>query len=448
MRSAGALLGLALLAGCRAIMGLDELGVGASTATGGAGGSGGGAACVPESCPGVDTDCRKRGCIAGGKCDLATMPEGTQCQGQGEAKLCDGQGNCVECTKKEHCPGEELCDASKCVPPPCKNGKLDGGESDVDCGGKDCAPCPDGQKCSEAADCASGFCEPGGLCGACQADGECAGLKGYCEAGKCVAKKDQGEACGEPAQCQSGHCIDDVCCEEKCSGLCEVCSTKLGASEDGTCSVLPTETPCRPAVGACDLPEKCDGKSGECPGDVLVKDGKPSTDKSCEPYLCDGESATCPQGCTAAEDCIPGYGCYGGKCKKPDGEPCGGAGECKSGFCIDGVCCDTPCTGPCRACSLAKTGAKNGMCAPVSAGTDPDGECAPGVCTGSGTCAVGSHLWSKRLGDTDSVYGWPIAVDGAGNVLALANSPGTVDFGGGPLTSTGGHDIFVLKLAP
>lgn len=58
----------------------------------------------------------------------------------------------------------------------------------------------------------------------------------------------------------------------------------------------------------------------------------------------------------------------------------------------------------------------------------------------------GSHLWSKRFGDSDSQIGMSVAVDASGNVLLAGTFAGTVDFGGGPLTSAGGGSIFVTKL--
>jgi hypothetical protein len=62
---------------------------------------------------------------------------------------------------------------------------------------------------------------------------------------------------------------------------------------------------------------------------------------------------------------------------------------------------------------------------------------------------VGLHyLWSKRFGDTGYQNATATAVDGAGNVLLTGNFVGTVDFGGGPLSSAGGYDIFVAKLSP
>lgn len=63
----------------------------------------------------------------------------------------------------------------------------------------------------------------------------------------------------------------------------------------------------------------------------------------------------------------------------------------------------------------------------------------------------GEHVWSKRFGDesqtTERLIHLPleIAVDDAGNVHLAGPMGGTVDFGGGPLTSVGNTDIFVAK---
>jgi hypothetical protein len=57
----------------------------------------------------------------------------------------------------------------------------------------------------------------------------------------------------------------------------------------------------------------------------------------------------------------------------------------------------------------------------------------------------GSPLWAKRFGATTSDYGFGVAVDGSGNVLVTGDFSSTVDFGGGPLTPSGGGDIFVAK---
>jgi hypothetical protein len=59
--------------------------------------------------------------------------------------------------------------------------------------------------------------------------------------------------------------------------------------------------------------------------------------------------------------------------------------------------------------------------------------------------ASGAHLWSKRLGGVDSEYGYGIAVDNSGNVMVTGRFSGPVDLGGGTLTSAGAYDIFLAK---
>ena len=60
----------------------------------------------------------------------------------------------------------------------------------------------------------------------------------------------------------------------------------------------------------------------------------------------------------------------------------------------------------------------------------------------------GSHLWSKRLGGVNSDSPSGIAIDSANNVFITGKFAGIVDFGGGPLTSAGGYDIFLVKFSP
>ncbi|MFT3774684.1 MAG: MopE-related protein [Minicystis sp.] len=59
---------------------------------------------------------------------------------------------------------------------------------------------------------------------------------------------------------------------------------------------------------------------------------------------------------------------------------------------------------------------------------------------------TGTHLWSKRFGDSANQIGKHLAVDPSGNVIIIGSFAGTIDFGGGPLTSQGLNDIFVAKL--
>ncbi|MBK8257202.1 MAG: hypothetical protein IPK82_31580 [Polyangiaceae bacterium] len=65
----------------------------------------------------------------------------------------------------------------------------------------------------------------------------------------------------------------------------------------------------------------------------------------------------------------------------------------------------------------------------------------------------GNHLWSKRFGDTamqPGYLGGEIAFDNAGNVIAAGDFRGSMDLGGGPLTTAGQYDsdLFLAKFDP
>ena len=60
----------------------------------------------------------------------------------------------------------------------------------------------------------------------------------------------------------------------------------------------------------------------------------------------------------------------------------------------------------------------------------------------------GSHLWSRRFGSNQSDYVSALATDAAGNVYVAGLFQGSVDFGGGSLTSAGNSDVFIAKLSP
>ena len=58
---------------------------------------------------------------------------------------------------------------------------------------------------------------------------------------------------------------------------------------------------------------------------------------------------------------------------------------------------------------------------------------------------TGAHAWSKRMGSTGNDAGMAIGADASGNVYVGGTFEGTVDFGGGPLSSSGLRDVFVVK---
>jgi len=58
---------------------------------------------------------------------------------------------------------------------------------------------------------------------------------------------------------------------------------------------------------------------------------------------------------------------------------------------------------------------------------------------------AGVHQWSQRFGDASDQSATSVAVDASGNVIICGAFTGTVNFGGGVLTSAGSTDIFVAK---
>jgi len=60
----------------------------------------------------------------------------------------------------------------------------------------------------------------------------------------------------------------------------------------------------------------------------------------------------------------------------------------------------------------------------------------------------GNHLWSKRFGGSSVDWGSSVSVDSSGNVYGTGYFGSNVDFGGCPLSSAGGTDIYLIKYAP
>lgn len=57
--------------------------------------------------------------------------------------------------------------------------------------------------------------------------------------------------------------------------------------------------------------------------------------------------------------------------------------------------------------------------------------------------SAGALLWSDGFGDVNQQFGQSVAFDGSGNVIVTGYMEGTVDFGGGGLSSAGGTDLFL-----
>ena len=61
----------------------------------------------------------------------------------------------------------------------------------------------------------------------------------------------------------------------------------------------------------------------------------------------------------------------------------------------------------------------------------------------------GQHLWSKQFGAPGTtVYAYGVATDSQGNIIVVGVLNGTVDFGGGALSSDQSGDVFIAKFMP
>src|SRR5690349_14554103 len=84
--------------------------------------------------------------------------------------------------------------------PQCENGRRDGDESHIDCGGS-CDPCENGSNCIRASDCESSVCE-----------------RGYCLAPSCHDEVQNGEEIGTD-----------------CGGDCDLCPGGQPCASNGDC---------------------------------------------------------------------------------------------------------------------------------------------------------------------------------------------------------------------
>lgn len=175
----------------------------------------------------------------------------------------------------------------------------------------------------------------------------------------------QGEPCTLPSDCATGFCTDGVCCDNDCGGSnpddCQVCSKALSAPADGVCTVLSAAVECRASAGDCDVPEHCDGVSGECPADVVQAAGvqcRASAGVCDVPESCDGNQPVCPINTLAVI-----------------GTVCRGAGsECDAIETCDGILLDCPADLPVADSTPCSVGlCQAGVCVPPGNGAGGNG---------------------------------------------------------------------------
>ncbi|UQA62111.1 hypothetical protein [Polyangium aurulentum] len=181
--------------------------------------------------PPSDTTCVQQTCQGWTPVFGPKLP-GTKClDSSGNVGSCNGSGACVECVTDNDCPVMgDYCFAGTCSR--CDDGKQNGDETAVDCGGERCGDCL-GAACTEASACKSGLCEDGvccdlpcGLCTTCAASGSagkcipvpadhkdpsgCTAVNKACNGGG-ACKTKNGYACATKLECISNNCVNGVC---------------------------------------------------------------------------------------------------------------------------------------------------------------------------------------------------------------------------------------------
>ena len=304
---------------------------------------------------------------------LPDMPPPTCTDGKKNGSETDidcGGGTCPTCAKGKGCSNSTdcvsgVCAAGKCLEATCTDTVKNGAETDVDCGGGTCPACAAGKGCAKAADCKSGVCNAGKcLAASCtdtvkngvETDVDCGG--GTCPA--CAMSK----GCAKAADCKSGVCSAGKCVAASCTD-----GIKNGSETDTDCG----GGSCSPCIAGKGCGGGADCKSGVCTAGKCV-------------------SATCT-------DSIKNGGetdvdCGGGACPSClVGKACGAASDCKSGVCVAGKCAAATCTdsiknggetdvdcggGACPSCLVGKA---CGAASDCQSGVCVAGKCAAATCT-------------------------------------------------------------------
>lgn len=277
------------------------------------------------------------------------------------------------CTDDDDCEADEVCDdTGRCQLAPCANGVLDGDETDIDCGGADCAPCPVDSVCLADEDCDTERCaiddgEALGRCVACEADSDCGGTD-WCdtEAGRCEPTPCSATSCNaapRPA------CDGDTAISYQAVGVCSSPGGVLRCAYDiaSTTDCAARGFPC--ADGVCQDPcagrELCEIAGTACVGDVRVAcardaDGclvRTATDCALRDGTCTFRSgvAQCVDICSTRVTCSegpPGTRCEGNSSLTCALDADGCLIETSREFCGTSTCDATAgCVSPCEAAS-------------------------------------------------------------------------------------------------
>eukprot|EP00924_Labyrinthula_sp_SR-Ha-C_P000908 snap_masked-scaffold_7-processed-gene-7.26-mRNA-1 protein AED:1.00 eAED:1.00 QI:0/0/0/0/1/1/2/0/2171 len=298
-----------------------------------------------------DKDCLSKFCSKDGLCRPNTCSNGVldseievdidcglSCGGCEPGKKCFHDADCLS----NLCFHELNSTFGTCLSETCSDYKLNGEETDVDCGGL-CAPCKIGQTCMLNADCSptlicnprSQQCAPAscfnGLLDVDESDTDCGGVcSNYT---KCKPMK----KCWAQSDCFEGDCVSGTCLSWKClNGVQDELETDIdcGGGECGSCDVFDS------CVTTADCGSHLVCHLGQCLLESCfnnVKDGL-ETDIDCGGRFC--SQCSRHKTCRMSSDCAAGL-CYNGTCYGFD---------CFNGLQEASDESDVDCGGSCRKC--------------------------------------------------------------------------------------------------
>ncbi len=272
----------------------------------------------------------------------------------------------------------------------CDDGRANGLETDVDCGGPSCGPCADDHGCLSDSDCLSDVCVAGRCAAPSCSDRVLNGSESAVDCGGACAPCGPQQHCRRAEDCASGACVSGTCTAMSCTDL-----VKSGDETDVDCGGS-----CPPCLMGMRCVRSTDCEMGECVDGVcggalacvmpLLDCGGSCVDARFDHDHCGG----CGSPCQSAEvcfqnSCLPT--CSGGLTACPNGcvdltanrDNCGQCGHvCEAGE----VCVANNCV---RACPATQTD-----CFGTCFSTDRDrfhcgnctNECAPGTTCVGGQC--------------------------------------------------------------
>ncbi len=301
----------------------------------------------------------------------------------------------------------------------CADGIRNGAETDVDCGGPECADCAPGRLCNVGNDCttnvcASGVCTSPASCSDRIRNGSESGVD--CGGHQCPACG-TGETCSGNLDCASQNCVNGQCVAASCTdgiknggetatdcgGLdCPGCGTGLGCGTGDDCvSHVCMNFVCQAATcfdgvqNGDETGQDCGGSHcGACSAGGGCQQPSDCVDRVCTNGVCQPGSCTdgVLNGSETDLDC--GGSCPG--CQTGGG--CNGANDCNSGVCSMNICLAPTCS----------DGVKNGQ----ETGLDCGGP-ACGACTSGQGCSTGTDCLSQVC--LNGVCQVPTCSDGAKN---------------------------------